>query len=211
MADDITKVKKNEDTISVPASLLKEIQDKMAAQDVAIENLKNKNESLEDLFSKNDVVEGKPKIRESRKFEPTFRTVRIRRYPVGTTDKEGYVIGWSKKGAYQMVDRSGVTPQTVDYLDIIFLGLENEKPQPVKLLDLFNRGVQVYCKILETKKYADNIGTGEEIHITSFDPKHGTVDTGEVIDGFYTDMKIEYLIQIPGIDKPLLIDAKYCN
>ena len=70
----------------------------------------------------------------------------------------------------------------------------------------------MYCKIIEEKVEKDiRVPTGEEIATTSFDPKHGTVETGETVDGYVAYSDIQYKIQIPGVDDPIWIDSKFCN
>ena len=209
MADENKAGKKPEEMAQVPASQLKSILEKMAAQDAKIADLEAKGAGLEEMFSAKDPVAGEPKLREGKNFEPKFRTVRIRKYPIGDTEKEGYVVGWTAKGAYQLVDRSGVTPVTSDYLDIFFLG--QAEPQKVKLLDLLNKGVQIHCKIIETVKKHYKKGTGEEINVTVFDPAHGLIQTGDVIDGFVVDTDVIHTIQIPGVEGTTIINAKFVN
>lgn len=164
-----------------------------------------------------ETVGGESKLREKKNYEPAFRTVRIRKYPIGGDHENmGYVVGWSNRGAYQKVDRTGVTPQVIDYLDIFFLGHERDtdgklQAEAVPLLSFLNDGVPVHCKIIETKNFPRKEPTGEEINVTMFDPQHGLMQTGDVIDGYvgYTDRK--FVIQIPGVDGTTEIDEKYIN
>jgi hypothetical protein len=206
-----------EKMVSVPSKMLTEIQEQMAAQDKKIADMEAKNAGLEELFQKGASTEGSEKLRQKKTFEPKFRTVRIRKFPIaGNEENLGYVVGWTNKGAYQEVDRSGISPQVVDYIDIIFHGQERTKEgklkaEKVRLLDLFNKGVQVHCKILDVKKEPRQVPTGQEINVTTWDPQHGLVDTGEKVDGWvgFTDMT--YTIQIPGIPDPVVIDALFVN
>lgn len=164
---------------------------------------------------------GEEKLRERKNFEPAFRTVRIRKFPIGgNPEKLGYVIGWSDRGAYQKVDRSGVSPQLVDYIDIFFLDTETGQPvrvdgklqaESVPLLELLNRGVQIHCKVLDLKKETNKVKTGEEINVTVWDPQHGLTQTGDVIDGYVGVTDLTYTIQIPGLKDPVIIDGKYVN
>lgn len=157
------------------------------------------------------------KLRERKNFEPAFRTVRLRQYPMGgNEEKLGYVMGWTNRGAYQKVDRvSGPVPVMVDYVDIVFLDQERVDgkliAESVPLLDLLNRGIQKHCKIIKVVKEPRKEPTGEEITITSWDPQHGLVTTGETIDGYVGFTDITYTVQIPGRAEPVEIDGKYVN
>ena len=208
---------KEDKKIEVPESMLVKLQEDMARHELEMEELKNKNAGLEEMLSKGVDTTGEEKIKKSKNFEPKFRTVRIRKYPIaGDIDNLGYVIGWTNRGAYEEVDRNGVSPQVVNYLDLIFLGHEKGedgklKAEKVKHLDYLNKGIQVHCKIVDTDKKVREVPTGEQINVAVFDPQHGLVSTGEIIDGYvcYTDIK--YKIQIPGVAEPVWIDSLYCN
>lgn len=216
MADTEKKVEGDKE-VKIPAKVLAQIQEQMAEQDRKIAEMEAKNAGLEEMFSKGATAEGEPKLREKKSFEPKFRTVRLRKYPIAEdVNNLGYVIGWTNRGAYQLVDRTGIAPQVVDYIDVFFLGQErNEKgvlaPERIKLIDLFNKGIQVHCKILETKRVENKIPTGEEIDVTVFDPNHGMVSTGDKIDGYVTMSDIKYVVQIPGVEGNVTIDSTFCN
>ena len=160
---------------------------------------------------------GDLKLKEKKSFEPKFRPIKIRKYPIAGDENDlGYVVGWTSKGAYQEVDRSGITPQIVDYLDVIFLGQEKTKDgkikaEKVKLLDLMNNGKHVHCKILDTKKEEKKVPTGEEIDVSVFDPAHGLVQTGDKVDGYYAYSEIAYKVEIPGVQGEVWIDSLFCN
>ncbi len=81
----------------------------------------------------------------------------------------------------------------------------------VKLLDLFNKGIQVHCKIVDVKKEDKIIPTNEEIDVTIFDPAHGLISTGEKIDGFVTHTDLQYKIHIPGVQDEVWVDAEFLN
>lgn len=157
------------------------------------------------------------KLRIRKNFEPAFRTIRLRQYPIGgNQEKLGYVVGWTNRGAYQKVDRvSGPVPVMVDYIDILFLDQERVDgklvAESVPLLDYLNNGIQKHCKIIDVKKVVRPEPTGEEITITNWDPQHGLVQTGETIDGFVAYTDITYTLQIPGRAEPVEIDGKYAN
>lgn len=214
MAENINK--SDEDVVEVPLNLLTKMQEQMAELERKVEEGEAKNAGLEEMFSKGVSSEGETKLREKKNFEPKFRTVRIRKYPKAGGPELGYVVGWTNRGAYQEVDRSGVSPQVVDYIDVIFLGDEKSKDgkikaEKIKLLDLFNNGIQVHCKIVSTKRNDEKIPTGEEIDITVFDPQHGLISTGEKIDGYITMSDIQYTIQIPTVSGDVVVDGAFVN
>lgn len=221
MADDNIKKdevgnKKEDDIVQVPLKVLTEIQEKMANMELGMEEMRNKNAGLEELLAKAD-TDGEPKLREKRTFEPKFRTLRIRKYPVaGDVDNLGYIVGWDSRGAYEEVDKTGVAPIVVNYINVFFLGREKNaegklQAEKVKLLDLLNKGIQVHCKILDTEKKPREVPTGEEINVSIFDPQHGMISTGETIDGYVSFTDIKYKVQIPGVVEPVWIDSLYCN
>ena len=213
MADE-KKVKK---TVEVPADTLLKMQEQMAAMEQKLADQDAKNAGIEEILAKTAEAVTEPKLREKKNFEPKFRTVRLRKYPIGGDDTNlGYIVGWTNRGAYQVVDRSGVSPQTVDMLDVVFLGQEKNangkvKAESIRLLDLFNKGQQVHCKILETKREEIKTPTGEEIDVTVFDPAHGLMATGDKIDGWVAYSEIKYKLQIPGVEGETWIDATFCN
>lgn len=208
---------KKEEMTQVSLKILTDIQEKMAENERKMEDLEAKNAGLEELLQKGAGTEGEPRLREKRSFEPKFRTVRLRKYPIaGDVTNLGYVIGWDNRGAYQEVDRNGVSPTLVDYINIIFLDHEKTsdgkiKAEKVRLLDLLNNGQQVHCKILDTKTKPVQFPTGEEIDISIYDPAHGMVSTGEKIDGYIVVSDTEYKLQVPGHDDGVWIDAEFCN
>ena len=208
---------KEKDTIEVPAQVLADIQEKMAKMEQDLENEKLKNIGIAEMLDKGPNPEGEQKLRTKKNFEPKFRTVRLRKYPImGDNDNLGYVVGWTSRGAYQKVDDTGINKQYVDFIEVIFLGYEKDekgklKAEKIKLLDLMNFGIQVNCKILETEKKTIDVPTNEEIAVQSFDPQHGLVSTGEIIDGYTSYSEIKYKLQIPGIEQPVWVDSLYCN
>lgn len=208
---------KKDETVEVPMSLLTKMQEDMALMERKQADLEAKNAGLEELFAKDASTEGGEKLREKKSFEPKFRTVRIRKYPIaGDVNNLGYVIGWTNRGAYQEVDRSGVSPQLVDYIDIMFYGQDKTKEgklkaEKVRLLDLLNNGVQIHCKITDVKKVPRKEPTGEEIDVTVFDPTHGLVGTGDKIDGYTAYSDITYTIAIPGVPEPVEVDGTFVN
>lgn len=206
-----------------------------------LEDQKAKNAGLEAMMleGKDSDTTGDKKPRTRKDFTPAFRTVTIKKFPInGDPEKEGYVIGWTNRGAYQKVDKSGISAQTVDYIDIIFLDHErNEEKklqaESVPLLVLMG-APEVTCKVLEVKDYEgkpmnlrysplidpdlslDRPGeqkqyTGEMIRVTTFDPKHGLVETGEEIEGWVGRTDMTFVIQIPGRAEPIEIDSKFVN
>jgi hypothetical protein len=215
MADE--NKKGEEKTVEVPAKLLTQMQEQMAELERKVADSDAKTAGLEEMVAKSATTNDDLKLREKKDFEPKFRTIRVRKYPIaGDENNLGYIVGWTSKGAYQEVDRTGVSPQMVDYIDVIFLGSEKTKEgklkaEKIKLIDLLNNGKQVHCKILETKRTEDKVPTGEEIDVSVFDPAHGLVTTGDKVDGYSAFSSIQYKIQIPGVEGETWIDALYCN
>lgn len=204
-------------TVEVDVAILTQMQEQMAALEQKDADREAKIAGLEELLSKSPDTTGEPKLREKKSFEPKFRTVRMRKYPkMGDVGNLGFVIGWTNRGAYQEVDRTGVAPTVVDYIDIIFLGDERNdegklKAEKVKLLDFMNNGVQVHCKILETDTKPRKEPTNEEIDVAIFDPAHGLITTGEKVDGYTVFSDTKHKLQIPGITEPVWVDATYAN
>ena len=200
---------------NIDDKILKDIQEKLVKLEMENEEMRAKQAGLEELANKASTEDSK--LREKKNFEPKFRTVKLKKYPMfGDETNLGYVIGWTSKGAYQTVDRTGVSPQIVDMIDIIYLGNERNKQgklqaESVKLLDLLNKGLPVICKILKEEKVVRTVPTGEEIHCTSWDPQHGLVDNGEVIDGYVAYTDITLTLQVPGISDPVVVDQMYVN
>lgn len=203
--------------IEVDAELLAKMQEQMAALERKVADGEAKSAGLEELVAKNAETNSDLKLKEKKSFEPKFRTVKVRKYPIaGDENNLGFVVGWTNRGAYQEVDRSGVSPQIIDYIDIVFLGSEKTKEgklkaEKVKLLDFMNKGIAVHCKIVDTKKEEKKVSTGEEIDISVFDPAHGLISTGDKIDGYYAYSEIEYKIEIPGIKDAVWIDSLFAN
>lgn len=213
------KLKKEEETVQVPLKDITAIQERMANLEREVEEGKAKNAGLEEMFGtiKGAETESQEKLRGKKTYEPKFRVARVRKFPIaGDSNNLGYVVGWTNKGAYQEVDRTGVTATIVDFIDVIFLGQEKTpegkiKAEKVRLLDLMNKSEQVYCKILEMKREDKPVPTGEEINITTWDPQHGLVQTGEMIDGYVVYSDIQVKVQVPGIKEEVWIDAKFLN
>lgn len=206
---------KKENKVEVPEKVLIKIQETLAEQELKMAELENKNAGLEEMLAKAGTV-GEQKLREKKTFAPKFRTVRMRKYPIaGDIENMGFIVGWTNRGAYEEVDRSGVVPTIVNFIDVIFLGKEKKdgkiQAEKIKLLDFLNKGVQVHCKIMETKREEKSVPTGEEINVSVFDPQHGLISTGEIIDGYTSYSDIQYKIQIPGISAYVWVDALYAN
>ena len=217
-------VEVKDDEVVVSQKTITAILEKQAELEKKVADQEAKSAGLEEMFNEDQGVSptGEKKLREKKTFEPKFRTVRLRKYPIGNPDDGnlGYVIGWTDRGAYEKVNRDGVNPVVVNYLDILFLDPETMGykkvdgklyVQQVQILDLLNAGVPVNCKIVGEKREVKKIPTGEEIHVKVWDPRHGQLETGEIIDGYVGVTDIELQLQIPGLEKPLTIDAKYVN
>lgn len=219
--------------VVVDQKTLTNILEGQAKLETALANETSKREGLEAMFASKDTEAAMDEkgLRRRRNFEPAFRTVAIKKLSIGENAEDfRYVIGYTDRGAYPVVDRTGVAPIIVDFIDVILLGAErtdNGKLQSVTvpLLTLIN-SPEVNCKVLETKDYTGKpfrltypatgqgeqlVPTGEEIAATTLDPKHGLVTTGEIIDGFVGFTNLTFVIQIPGVADPLEIDQKYVN
>lgn len=202
----------------VSSELLEKILAGQGKIELELEEERAKRAGLEALMETQLTPEGKEKgLREKKNYEPKFRTIRIRKFPIaGNVEDMGYVIGWTNRGAYHKVVQTGMGPREVDYIDVIFLGKERNtdgklQAETIPLLDLLNKGEQVVCKIIKTEREDQKIPTGEELDVTTWDPQHGLVMTGDKIDGYVVQSDIKYTIQIPDIAEPLVIDAKFCN
>lgn len=208
-----------EGEVAVDQKTLSEILRKQSDMEQERENDRARMAGLEEMLesTKGASTVGGDKLRERKTFEPAFRTVRLRKYPIaGDPEKLGYVVGWTSRGAYQKVDRTGVSPVMVDYVDVLFLGHERNaegvlQAEAIPLLDLLNRGEQVHCKIINVEKTPRQVPTGEEIGVSSWDPQHGLVSTGETIDGYVAFTDVKYTIQIPDHAESVIIDGKYVN
>ena len=203
--------------VEVPVETLVKLQEQLAELERKQVDQEAKNAGIEEILAKGAEASTEPKLREKKSFEPKFRTVRLRKYPIaGDIENLGYIVGWTDRGAYQAIDKTGVTPQTVDMLDVIFYGQEKNaegkiKAEAIKLIDLYNNGKQVHCKILEQKKEEVKVPTGEEIDVTIFDPAHGLVSTGDKIDGWVASSEIKMKLQVPGVAEPVWIDSTFVN
>lgn len=210
-----------EGKVLVDQTLLQSILEKQADLERQVAESDAKSAGLQEMFEKSQDAETtgdeKKKLRTRKSFEPAFRTVRLRKYPMaGDVEKLGWVVGWTNRGAYQKVDRSGVAPVLVDYIDILFLGHERNaegklQAESVPLLDLLNKGEQIYCKIIDTKREPRIEPTGEEINVTVWDPQHGLVSTGDIIDGYVAFTDLTYTVAVPGIKDPVVIDGQFVN
>lgn len=217
MATDKPEEKKIElEVVSVPKADLTKIMEQLAEGERARAELEAKIEGIQQNAATAGTTD-EPKLREKKNFEPKFRTVRIRKYPMnGNYEDQGYIIGWSNRGAYQVVDKSGISPQIIDMVDVQFLGHEKGtdgklKFESISLLSMYNKGVQVHCKILDKKVEPRKEPTGEELDITVYDPKHGMIATGDKIDGYVAYSDVTYTIQIPGVEGSTVIDETFVN
>lgn len=194
------------------AGLIAQMQKQMFDMEKRLEEESLARAGLEEIVAtQQGASENGAPLRERKTREPKFRTLRLREFPIGGDfNNKGIVIGWTNRGAYQEVDKTGLRPEIVDYIDIFFLD-HDAKPEKVRLLDLLNNGVQKHYKIKSKNETKDvKILTGEEIEVTAFDDAHGTVGTGEMIDGFVGHSDITYTIEIPG-HADIEIDQLYVN
>ena len=115
---------KDKKTIEVPLATFTKFQEQMAELERKTADLEAKNVGLEEMVSKGGVADDGA-LKKKKSYEPKFRTVRIRKYPIaGDHENLGYVIGWTNRGAYQEVDRTGTAPMMVDFIDVIYYGKE---------------------------------------------------------------------------------------
>lgn len=231
---DVVELKVGE--IVVDQKTLATVLEKQSQMEKDLADKDAKMAGLEEMFAADKGADTtgaeKGKLRERKDHEPQFRTVRVRKYPMaGDVTKMGWVIGWTDRGAYHKVDKTGVSAQLVDWIDIIFLDHEKDGDgklvaESVPLLDLLNKGEQVHCRVLDIKDYKGlsfkpsypstfqaerKVGTGEEIRIKTFDQKHGLMESDEIIDGYVGFTDLRYVVQIPGRSEPFEVDGKYVN
>lgn len=198
MADkenDIVELKPGQ--MVVDSKTLSNVLEKQAEMEKKFEDERAKNAGLAEMIASMK-EDGGGKLREKKSFAPAFRTVRMRKYKVGGDhNNEAVVIGWTKRGSYQIVDRSGVTPTTVDMIDVLFLGPDGKpmrsKDDPnklyaesVPLLSVMN-APQIVCKILEVKDYEGKQYTFRYLPLHEDQailarPGEEKVKTGEEID-----------------------------
>ena len=206
------------ETVEVPVADFVKLQETLATLEKGNADREAEMAGLRQMMEdgKGAEVSGDGKLREKKSYEPKFRTVRIRKYPMaGKFDNLGYVVGWTNRGAFQEVDKTGITPQFVDMIEVFFLGHEKNEAgklqaEKIRLLDLLNKGEQVHCKIINVKKDDKRVATGEEINVTTWDPQHGLIATGDIIDGYVGFSDLTYTIEIPGKGQ-IDIDGLYVN
>lgn len=220
MADNDKEINKGdvpEETVAVPSSVLADIQKQLAGFERDKAESDAKIAGLEEMIANGAVTNTDATLRKKKDFAPKFHSVKLRQYPIaGDHENLGWVVGWTNRGAYQEVDRSGVSPQMVDYIDIIFLGDEKTKEgkikaEKVRLLDLLNKGTQTYCKVLKEDRTPRAEPTGEEIDVSIFDPAHGLIQTGEKVDGVVMFSDVVLTIEVPGHPSPVEIDSTFVN
>lgn len=202
------ETKKEPDMIEVPSTVIADMQKQMAEMERKIADQEAKNAGLEEMVANS--ASTNEKLKEKKTFEPKFRTVRLRKYPIaGDENNMGYIIGWTKKGAYQEPVQTPIGAQLVDFIDVIFYGKES-KAEKIKLLDMLNKGEQVVCKILEQQRKEIKKETGEEIGVNVFDPQHGLIATGDTVDGYVAHYEIKYKLQVPDLGE-IWVDSEYVN
>lgn len=219
MADEkIVTLKEGEQVVD--SKVLESVLSGQASLEIALEEERAKRAGLEEMMASMSTAPttGEQKgLREKKNFEPKFRTVRIRKFPIaGDVENMGYIVGWTNRGAYHKIVQTGMGPREVNFIDVLFLGKERNaegklQAESIQLLDLINKGEQVVCKIIKTEREDNKVPTGEEIDTTTWDPQHGLVMTGDKIDGYVVESDIKYTIQVPGVAEPIIIDAKFCN
>lgn len=199
MADETKK------TVEVPVDLLKEMQEKIAA--------------LEARDTVNAVMEGKKDIRELESLEAKFKQKKIRLRKVRilndkNEDKGGIVIGWTARGAYEVVDKSGPNAVNVNMMDVFFLGGPKDKPTTITLKTLMS-GEEIWCDEVSRDVQIKKHKTGEEIEVMEWDTKTGRgnnqISTGVIIDGYYAIPEGTMALKVPGQEEPVIIDIRFAN
>lgn len=204
---------------TVPASLLIEMQKQMAKNEQDNADLKAKLAGIEVLMEEDKDTVSEPALRKKKSFEPAFRTVKLRKYPMMKDhNNQGYVVGWTDRGAYEEVTVTPMGPQKILYIDLIFAGHEKNEEgktqaEKVNYIDFLNNSTVERFKIIESKREPNEVATGEDIDIVVFDPQHGLVSTGEKIDGYTVFTNVQHQVSIPEVNNgaPMWIDATYCN
>jgi hypothetical protein len=207
-----------DEMIQVSAKTLREIQQQMKQNEIDKENNRLRMAGLEQMIedSKGPATDGQPRLREKKDNTPKFRTVRLHKMPMaGDVTNEGIVIGWSNRGAYQKIDKTGVAPVVVDHLDVFFLDHERNADGVLQAetvtLQSFLDSPTIICKIQKMDRTERKVPTGEEIQAMTYDEKHGMVSTGEIVDGFVGFTDTVYTIEVPGRTEPVEIDAMFVN
>lgn len=161
-----------------------------------------------------DVEEGRKDIRELESLEEKYKNKRIRLRKVTLLndkgeDKGGIVIGWSKRGSYEVWDKSGPNIVAVNMMDVEFLN------NPGKLVTIkasqLSGGEQIWCDEVKRDVIKKKHKTGEEIEVTEFDTVHGRLPTGVIIDGYYETHEGTITLKVPGHDEPVTIDTMFAN
>lgn len=160
------------------------------------------------------VAEGKKDIREIESLTERFKLKELTLRKLSITgadgkDKGGIVIGWTPRGAYEVVDKSGANAVLVNMMDVFFLG-GSDKPTTIKASDLV-KGERIKCKEISRDMQVVKHKTGEEIEVSEFKTEHGLVATGTIIDGYYAQPEGTYTVSIPEHDKPVTINQMFFN
>lgn len=200
--------------VEVPQKQLTEIMEKISALEIANAD---KDAKIAGLAAMQDApAVGETPLRQKKTFEPAFRVARLKKLPFnGDPEDMRIVTGWTNRGSYQKVDRSGVAPELIDYMQVIFLGHEKDKDGKlqafeVRTLDLYN-AQPIICKIDKEEVNKTKKPTGEIIPVVTYDPKHGNVLTGETVDGWVEEADVTLTLNVPGIPEPVKINSKFAN
>lgn len=201
--------KEDKKTVEIPQDQLTEIMSRLSTLEIENANKDAKIAGLQAATAAAAPV-GETPLRQKQTFEPAFRTVRLKKMPYkGNVEDKRIVIGWTNRGSYQKVNRDGVAPEIVDYMQLIFLG-DEKNAYETRTLDFYNAET-VVCKVEKESKKTYKKPTGEVIPVVVYDPKHGSVMTGETVDGFIEYTDVELVLSVPGEKEPLTIDAKFVN
>lgn len=210
---------KPEEVSTVPTKMLVEMQKQMAQNEKDNAELKAKLAGIEVLMEEDKETVSEPALKKKKSFEPAFRTAKLRKFPIkGDFENQGYVIGWTDRGAYEEVAMTAMGPAKTLFIDLVFAGLEKNaegkaQAEKVNYLKFLNDSTIERFKIIETKREDNEVATGEEIDITVFDPQHGLMSTGEKIDGYTVFTNVKHKISVPEVNngEAFWIDAIYCS
>ena len=156
---------------------------------------------------------GKKDIRELESLEERFKTKKYYLRKIKIVDDKGedhggIVVGWTDRGAYEVVDKSGVSAIMVNYMDVFLL--RKKTPVTVKAMTVKD-GERIECTEVSRDIKIHKHKTGEEIEVMEWDEKHGHLSTGTMIDGYYATPEGTITVSIPGIAEPYTINQKYLN
>lgn len=201
MADETKKV------VEIPEDLLVAMQKQLA-------DATSKIAALEAVSIAEGAEKGQKDIRELESLEERFKVKEYTLRKITLVDEKGnqtqkIVVGW-RGSAYSIWDKSGPNSVEVIMYDVYFLGESKDKPTSITAKTFF-AGEKIKCREVAKNIKIEKHKTGEEIEVTQWDEKHGRVETGQIIDGYYSMAEGTISVQVPGYDDPVAVDIKYLN